>query len=192
MKKLLLTAAAFLTVSVTGASAQVTIGSTANPQPFSILELEGGGSRGMRLPQLTTVQRNALALTLSGKQEALGLQIFNTATKCVETWNGTKWIQACPPEGPVIPPVSPQSGSGSNCYVTTTDNLTFTAEVDNNATAYEFFVDDASQDVQEEYVITFSTEQDADEVSVKYYYPPSFLKPELIKIEGGTFIIGAA
>jgi hypothetical protein len=29
------------------------------------------------------------------KGKACGLQIFNTSTLCVETWNGTKWIEAC-------------------------------------------------------------------------------------------------
>jgi hypothetical protein len=94
MKRILLTAVALLTLSATtGATAQVTIGSTANPQPFSILELDGGGTRGMRLPQLTTDERNALNLT--GNTAALGLEVFNICTHCVETWNGTKWIESC-------------------------------------------------------------------------------------------------
>jgi hypothetical protein len=29
------------------------------------------------------------------KGKACGLQIFNTSTLCVETWNGTKWIEQC-------------------------------------------------------------------------------------------------
>jgi hypothetical protein len=99
MKKFLFTAAAFLTMSATTiATTQVTIGSTANPQSFSILELESNGARGMRLPQMTTAQRNALGLenkTGTEAQKAQGLQIFNTKTRCIETWNGTKWIQKC-------------------------------------------------------------------------------------------------
>jgi hypothetical protein len=94
MKKILLTAAAFLTMSATtGATAQVTIGSLDNPQPFSILELVSGGTKGLRLPHMTASQRNKLSLT--GNAAAQGLQIFNTTTECVETWNGTKWIAAC-------------------------------------------------------------------------------------------------
>jgi hypothetical protein len=93
MKNLLLTAAALLTLSATGAMAQVTIGSTANPQPFSILELDGGGTRGLRLPQLTTAERDALIL--AGNAAAQGLQIFNTTTECIDTWNGAKWIKQC-------------------------------------------------------------------------------------------------
>jgi formylglycine-generating enzyme required for sulfatase activity len=189
MKKILFTAATLLIMNVTGADAQVTIGSTADPQPFSILELEGGGTRGIRLPQLTTAQRDALSL--SGHSEASGLQIFNTKTKCVETWNGTKWIQVCPPEGPAIPPVSPQA-TGSICGITASnDNKTFTAKPDPNATAYEFFVSSAPQGEQEVNVITFSTAKAASAVTVKYYYPPSFLKPRMIEVEGGTFTIGA-
>jgi hypothetical protein len=78
---------------VNRATAQVTIGSTVNPQAFSILELESDGTKGLRLPQMTTAQRNAL--NLAGNAAAQGLQIFNTTTRCVETWNGTKWIEGC-------------------------------------------------------------------------------------------------
>jgi formylglycine-generating enzyme required for sulfatase activity len=103
MKKFLFTAAALLLLSAMGAKAQVHIGEVSDPQPFSILELESDGSRGLRLPQLTTAQRTALEPSLAGNTKAPGLQIFNKTTRCVETWNGTKWIQACPPEGPVVP-----------------------------------------------------------------------------------------
>ncbi|MDR2685073.1 MAG: hypothetical protein LBB53_06800, partial [Prevotellaceae bacterium] len=75
------------------ARAQVTIGADLAPQPFSVLELVGNGTKGLRLPQVTTDQRDAL--NLSGNTAALGLQIFNTTTYCVETWNGAKWIEAC-------------------------------------------------------------------------------------------------
>jgi hypothetical protein len=96
MKKLFFTAVALLTLSATTcAMAQVTVGSTANPQEFSVLELVSGGTRGLRLPQLTTSEREALTLTLTGNAAAQGLQIFNTSTECVETWNGSKWIMQC-------------------------------------------------------------------------------------------------
>jgi hypothetical protein len=111
MKKLLLTAAAFMIMSATtGATAQVTIGSTADPQPFSILELVGNNARGLRLPQMTTAQRDNMVNSAEFQAEksgkARGLQIFNTKTKCVETWNGTTWIAACGEPDPwVEPPV---------------------------------------------------------------------------------------
>jgi hypothetical protein len=99
MKKVLLTAATLLTMSATTiATAQVTIGSLNDPQQFSILELDGNGARGMRLPQMTAAEREALNLkSLTGETagKAQGLQIFNTDTRCVETWNGSKWIEAC-------------------------------------------------------------------------------------------------
>jgi hypothetical protein len=96
MKKLFFTTAALLVMSATnGARAQVTIGSNVTPQSYSILELESSGTRGLRLPQLTTIERNNLTPTLEGNSAAQGLQIFNTSTECVETWNGTKWIKQC-------------------------------------------------------------------------------------------------
>jgi uncharacterized protein (TIGR02145 family) len=84
-----------LTALMSGAAlnAQVTIGYDKSPEPFSILELVSN-SRGLRLPQMTTAQRQALVFT-GHETEALGLQIFNTTTKCVETWNGTAWIATC-------------------------------------------------------------------------------------------------
>jgi uncharacterized protein (TIGR02145 family) len=98
-----------LLVATVSAQAQVTIGSKKIPSPFSILELISGsesnnGNRGLRLPQLTTVEREAMEETDDFQNKktttAVGLQIFNTTTRCVETWNGTKWIQKCGEDGP--------------------------------------------------------------------------------------------
>ena len=77
-------------------SAQVTIGSGEAPQDFSVLELISNQG-GLRLPQLTTQQRIDLEATFGERAdvEARGLQIFNTCTRCVETWNGRDWISVC-------------------------------------------------------------------------------------------------
>ncbi|MDR1543467.1 MAG: hypothetical protein LBS50_03450 [Prevotellaceae bacterium] len=90
------------------ARAQVTIGKNFEPQSFSVLELISLNSKGMRLPQMDSVQRNTMMETQAFKNEkkgkALGLTIFNTSTYCVETWNGTKWIEQCMPcEGITFP-----------------------------------------------------------------------------------------
>jgi hypothetical protein len=86
-------------MGVTGAKAQVIIGATDNPQDFSILEIVSDGNSGFRLPQMTTSQRNAMVLTTGFDTVAItkapGLQIFNTDTECINTWNGTKWIEEC-------------------------------------------------------------------------------------------------
>jgi hypothetical protein len=80
---------------------QVSLGTTQDPQDFSILELVGNGAGGLRLPQLTTAERNALessaAFIAEKTGKARGLRIFNMTTKCVDTWNGAKWISACAP-----------------------------------------------------------------------------------------------
>ncbi|MDR0686993.1 MAG: formylglycine-generating enzyme family protein [Dysgonamonadaceae bacterium] len=160
------------------ATAQVTVGSLDNPQPFSILELVGDGMRGFRLPQMNSCERDALNLT--GNDAARGLQIFNTSTKCVETWNGSKWIQTCTPEGPPVP-----LPSKSSCGITESDNgHTFTARYDPNAVAHEFFLGEVSQCVQESNTITFEETQSLNNVTVKYYYPLSFLKPMMLPVEG--------
>ncbi|MDR1562689.1 MAG: hypothetical protein LBS54_06360 [Dysgonamonadaceae bacterium] len=98
MKKYFFIAVALLMMSAGVVKAQVTIGATTDPHSFSILELVSDGTRGLRLPQMMTTERDLLQLgNLTGDiaAKAQGLQIFNTDTKCVETWNGSKWIESC-------------------------------------------------------------------------------------------------
>jgi hypothetical protein len=112
MKKLIFTAGLTALMSGAALNAQVTIGDYKSPESFSVLELVSN-SRGMRLPQFTTQERDTLdgTVTYTGgsasmiaaatafiakkTNEAMGLTIFNTDTKCVETWNGTAWIMQC-------------------------------------------------------------------------------------------------
>jgi len=76
--------------------AQVTIGSQDPPKPFSVLELIAKEKdRGLRLPQLTTLEREALNSQLTGNDEAKGLVVFDTDLNCLEFWNGTEWISMC-------------------------------------------------------------------------------------------------
>jgi len=90
-------AAAFFTLPL---KAQVTVGEQKSPQSFSLLELtttkiEGG----LRLPQLTTDQRDALGIQLLSNadvaKEAKGLIIYNIDTKSLQYWNGKKWVNLC-------------------------------------------------------------------------------------------------
>ena len=80
-----------------GAGAQVTVGSGKTPENFSVLELISNNKMGLRLPQLTTAERDAVQATFGAlaTTEAEGLTIFNTDTKCVETWNGGVWLSTC-------------------------------------------------------------------------------------------------
>jgi formylglycine-generating enzyme required for sulfatase activity len=80
----------------------------------------------------------------------------------------------------------------SSCGITASNGgCTYTA-IDTNATAYEFFLSKASLGMQEGNSITFESAQSASSVTVKYYYPVEFLKPEMMEVEGGSFTIGAA
>ncbi|MDR3328045.1 MAG: fibrobacter succinogenes major paralogous domain-containing protein [Prevotellaceae bacterium] len=75
------------------AVSQVTIGADQAPRTFSVLELISN-NKGLRLPQLTTLQRKALS-DAHGTEEAIkGLTVYNTIKNCVEYWNGTEWIHA--------------------------------------------------------------------------------------------------
>jgi hypothetical protein len=77
------------------AQSQVKIGDiTTDPQPFSLLEIESV-TGGVRLPQLTGTQANALKAYLTAsttpqteKDRAQGLLIYNTDAKKLEMWNG--------------------------------------------------------------------------------------------------------
>jgi formylglycine-generating enzyme required for sulfatase activity len=99
-------------------SAQVTIGADNAPQPFSVLELISGNDKGLRLPQLTQRQRNDLQATFGAEAtgKAMGLQIFNINSKCVETWNGAAWLQSCIGEPPLI--VTPPAHYEPSCATT--------------------------------------------------------------------------
>ena len=83
--------------------AQVNIGSQTEPQSFSILELTSSAG-GLRLPQLTTNERNGLELEKLENDpignadliEAVkGLVIYNKTKNCLEFWSGEEWISLC-------------------------------------------------------------------------------------------------
>ena len=100
MKKMYLLLLVFLT-GTTSAFAQVAIGSQDNPQNFSILELisDTANPGGLRLPQMTDAQRDAMTATADFQNEksgkAMGLTIYNTTIDCVEFWDGTEWVARC-------------------------------------------------------------------------------------------------
>lgn len=75
--------------------AQVTIGADKLPETYSVLQLEGKYGEdqygGLRMPQLTTAQRDLLKIEdLNGKEgadKAQGLTIFNVDKDCIEFWS---------------------------------------------------------------------------------------------------------
>jgi formylglycine-generating enzyme required for sulfatase activity len=189
MKKLIFTASILALMSGAALNAQVTIGYDKSPESFSVLELISNNARGLRLPQLTTQERNDLEATQGFQDEktdkAMGLQIFNLDTECVETWNGVTWIQTCYNNTPTIPSVP--LGTAATCGVTASNSdKTFTAKADPAAVKYEFFVGITSQGKQTTNTITFATAQTPANVSVAYYYPPSYLKPTMLPIPGNS------
>ena len=103
MKNLFLKTATVMLLLANGAfmsnaNAQVTIGDNKAPESFSLLELVSGDNKGLRLPQMTTAERDLMAnAAFKASTLAMGLQIFNTTSKCVETWNGAVWIEQCAP-----------------------------------------------------------------------------------------------
>ena len=132
--------------------AQVTIGDQKAPEAFSLLELIGN-NKGLRMPQLTTLQRDALNLN-SSPDAARGLVIYNTSIRCLEFWNSVKWISLCnsvigtdpPPdfslfysEGNLLmtPSASlPANYSMSNLTNSAKHTITMTSPIDFSTTRY--------------------------------------------------------
>jgi len=86
----------FVSGALFNLNAQVTVGSNKVPETFSLLELIGGGAKGLRLPQFTTIQRDAMTdAAFKASPLSKGLQIYNENTGCVELWNGTDWKSLC-------------------------------------------------------------------------------------------------
>ena len=104
-------------------NAQVIIGETKAPQPFSVLELISNQSKGLRLPQMSEADRNTMQASSQFQAQktnaALGLRIFNLDSNCIDTWNGEKWISECavlPCEGPIpTAPIEIKNGLSQDC-----------------------------------------------------------------------------
>lgn len=79
--------------------AQVTIGDVTGAKAFSVLEIISNGTTGLRMPHLTTTERNSMTATVEFDNLkttlAKGLTIYNSTTDCLEFWNGTEWIARC-------------------------------------------------------------------------------------------------
>jgi formylglycine-generating enzyme required for sulfatase activity len=80
-----------------------------------------------------------------------------------------------------IPTPSPSLACG---ITASNEDKTFTATADPKAFGYEFFVNNVSQGLQSSNIKTFDAAKT--DVTVKYYYPPAFLKPKMVDVEGTT------
>ena len=75
--------------------AQVTIGDETNPRSYSLLELVTTQKQGgLRLPMLSTTDRDALKIT-ADSTAANGLLIYNTDIHCLEFWTIDHWSDMC-------------------------------------------------------------------------------------------------
>jgi uncharacterized protein (TIGR02145 family) len=90
-------------IGLSNLNAQVGIGTT-TPDASAELDLSAN-DKGFLPPRMTTAQREAIA------SPADGLTIYNTTIKCLETWNGTGWINLC--DGSIIgPPITSGACAG--------------------------------------------------------------------------------
>jgi hypothetical protein len=105
---------------------------TTTDAPSAILNISSV-TRGLLIPRMTTVQKNAIA------SPATGLQVYDTSTNSLEFYNGTAWQSAEPALG--NPPVSgyvlsstssgvrswvAATGGGGSAYVVTGVSTTYT------------------------------------------------------------------
>src|SRR5262245_44928774 len=58
------------------------------PDPSAMLDVSST-TKGALIPRMTQVERNAIS------NPALGLQVFNTTTNCLNMWTGSTWKQSC-------------------------------------------------------------------------------------------------
>ncbi|NDV95152.1 hypothetical protein D0T84_09495 [Dysgonomonas sp. 521] len=101
-----------LTISL---QAQITVGGDKTPENFSSLELISNKRAGLRMPLLSTKERNAMTKTKEFLDNATGLAkgltIYNTSNDCLEFWSGTKWISQCEGEMPPYIPATPSASA---------------------------------------------------------------------------------
>lgn len=92
MYKIHIFAVAIMLFAAVYTKAQVTIGAGVAPQTYSVLEISTENTKGgIRMPQLSTSERNGLSLTNDIK--TYGLTIYNTDSGYLEYWNGNGWVQ---------------------------------------------------------------------------------------------------
>ena len=104
-----------VSVFAIGANAQVTIGSINEPEKYSILQIEGNEG-GVRLPQLTTADKEALEVKFAENTAGSeGLLIYSIDDEEVQFWDGTEWVAAKGSPEPWLV-------SGSNLLTRATDN----------------------------------------------------------------------
>lgn len=65
---------------------------TSSPHASAALEVSST-TKGVLPPRMTTAQRTAIAIAPA--KPATGLMIYNTDINCLETYNGTDWVNMC-------------------------------------------------------------------------------------------------
>ncbi|GAB6120348.1 hypothetical protein JCM30204_14970 [Dysgonomonas termitidis] len=167
--------------------AQVTVGDGVPPHDFSVLEVSTASTKaGLRLPHLTTAERNAWrdyflgtntgnpvnpsgsGVTADELINAPGLMIYNTTNNCVEYWNTLKWVSFC--DQPCADGITGVSISGGTTILqgaTTAVTLTATA-TGGTASSYEWYL--GGSPVGTTTANTYTVPQNVKDVAGTYAY----------------------
>jgi uncharacterized protein (TIGR02145 family) len=123
---------------------------TTTPEASSILDVEST-TQGFLPPRMNTTERNAI----NGGAPAEGLTIYNTESKCLETYDGASWISIC--DGSVLTLANNCDPTNPTAVVDVTNTFTGETWMDRNLgatavtqTARGAYPDDAAYIAAEE------------------------------------------
>jgi len=81
-----------------------------NPEPSAIFEAEST-TQGLLLPRMTEAQRNAI------DNPAVGLQIFNTGSNCIDIYIPAGWVEICPEFRPKVRTIDVDQVHGKSALI---------------------------------------------------------------------------
>lgn len=126
MKTKIFTLVLLAFIGLSNLHAQVGIGTT-NPHPSAKLEVTSPtNDKGFLPPRMNTTERNAI----NGGAPAEGLTIYNTESKCLETYDGASWISIC--DGSVLTLANICDPTNPTAVVDVTNDFTQETWMDRN------------------------------------------------------------
>jgi hypothetical protein len=140
MKKMIFLMLTLFVLSVASMNAQVTIGTTEDPHPSALLDLQSN-TLGLKLPTVVLTNRTTFLAGGGDKMAAKGMLVYNTGTSFegpgLYVWSGTSWmaVSTINCATPAVPEAITFSPALTGDIVQNT-LITATVPLTNGATAY--------------------------------------------------------